>query len=185
MSDKSERLFLSPLGASNIDPKRTLCTRFFHRIAYRRYMARNRRAMANNGKGFRKPDTFKTLHCCTLYVALIRSSPLCHWCLPSSLARPPRNLNSGLEPTHKIPAGGYGEDQNLRYLVMSRLGPDVEAAQEKGMGWSLAQKVGYARQMLALLRTLHETCKMVFVDVKPGMYQDACAGEPPLRLHST
>ncbi len=82
--------------------------------------------------------------------------------------RPPPSPPTGLEPSPKIPAGGYGEDQNLRYLVMSRLGPDVEAAQEKGTGWSLAQKVGYARQMLALLRTLHNTCKMVFVDVKPG-----------------
>lgn len=95
-------------------------------------------------------------------------------CLSVSLTRtppPPSPLYTGLGPTHKIPAGGYGEDQNLRYLVMSRLGPDVEAAQEKGNGWSLAQKVGYARQMLALLRALHDKCKMVFVDVKPGTVQ--------------
>lgn len=52
---------------------------------------------------------------------------------------------------------------------MSRLGPDVEAAQEKGEAWSVARKAGYARQMLALLRTLHEKCKMIFVDVKPGV----------------
>lgn len=69
----------------------------------------------------------------------------------------------------QIPAFGYDEDQNLRYLVMSRLGPDVEVAQE-GKAWSLPRKVGYARQMLALLRTLHESSKMVFVDVKPGTY---------------
>lgn len=53
---------------------------------------------------------------------------------------------------------------------MSRLGPDVEAAQQDGDAWSLPRKVGYARQMLALLRDLHEKCKMVFVDVKPGRY---------------
>lgn len=68
----------------------------------------------------------------------------------------------------QIPSGGYGEDQNLRYLVMSRLGPDVEAALKNSKGWSVASKAGYARQMLALLRTLHERCKMVFIDVKPG-----------------
>ncbi|CAN0072002.1 unnamed protein product, partial [Hapterophycus canaliculatus] len=76
----------------------------------------------------------------------------------------------------KVPVGGYGEDQNLRYLVMSRLGPDVEAAQGKGEAWSLAQKAGYARQMLALLRTLHEKCKMVFVDVKPENFMFGLAG---------
>lgn len=53
---------------------------------------------------------------------------------------------------------------------MSRLGPDVEAAQQQDEAWSLPRKVGYARQMLSLLRTLHEGCKMVFVDVKPGTY---------------
>lgn len=51
---------------------------------------------------------------------------------------------------------------------MSRLGPDVEAALKKSKGWSVARKAGYARQMLALLRALHEKCKMVFIDVKPG-----------------
>lgn len=46
----------------------------------------------------------------------------------------------------------------------------MEAAQKEGEAWSMPRKAGYARQMLALLRTLHETCKVVFVDVKPGMY---------------
>lgn len=51
---------------------------------------------------------------------------------------------------------------------MTRLGPDVEGAQELTGPWSVAQTAGYARQMLALLRSLHSECKMVFVDVKPG-----------------
>ncbi|CAM9676686.1 unnamed protein product, partial [Ectocarpus sp. 8 AP-2014] len=67
----------------------------------------------------------------------------------------------------EIPRNAYGEDQNLRYLVMTRLGPDVEAALKTSKGWSVARKAGYARQMLALLRALHEKCKMVFIDVKP------------------
>ncbi|CAN0541027.1 unnamed protein product, partial [Scytosiphon promiscuus] len=65
-----------------------------------------------------------------------------------------------------IPAGGYGEDHNLRYLVMTRLGPDLDGAQELTGPWSVTQTAGYARQMLALLRSLHSECKMVFVDVK-------------------
>ncbi|CAN0365983.1 unnamed protein product, partial [Scytosiphon promiscuus] len=76
----------------------------------------------------------------------------------------------------KIPVGGYGEDQNLRYLVMSRLGPDVEAAQEKGEAWSVARKAGYARQMLTLLRNLHDKCKMIFVDVKPENFMFGLPG---------
>lgn len=51
---------------------------------------------------------------------------------------------------------------------MTRLGPDVEGAQKLTGPWSIAQNAGYARQMLALLRSLHSECKMVFVDVKPG-----------------
>ncbi|CAM9371404.1 unnamed protein product [Ectocarpus sp. 13 AM-2016] len=78
----------------------------------------------------------------------------------------------------EIPPGGYGEDQNLRYLVMSRLGPDVEAALKKSKGWSVARKAGYARQMLALLRTLHERCKMVFIDVKPENFMFGMPGSP-------
>lgn len=71
--------------------------------------------------------------------------------------------------SQQIPDGGYGEDQNLRYLIMTRLGQDVEAAQEASDDtWSVARKAGYARQMLDLLRSLHTKCKMVFVDVKPG-----------------
>ena len=73
-----------------------------------------------------------------------------------------------VSPRKQIPAGGYGEDQNLRYLIMTRLGPDVDSAQQLTGPWSVAQKAGYARQMLALLRSLHSECKMVFVDVKPG-----------------
>lgn len=52
---------------------------------------------------------------------------------------------------------------------MTRLGPDVEGAQKLTGPWSVAQNAGYARQMLALLRSLHNECKMVFVDVKPGV----------------
>lgn len=68
----------------------------------------------------------------------------------------------------QIPLGGYGEDQNHRFLVMTRLGPDVQAAKEESAPWDVARTVGYARQMLGLLRSLHERCRMVFVDVKPG-----------------
>lgn len=77
-------------------------------------------------------------------------------------------LPSMFRPRAQIPAGGYGEDHNLRYLVMTRLGPDLDGAQELTGPWSVAHIAGYARQMLALLRTLHSECKMVFVDVKPG-----------------
>lgn len=51
---------------------------------------------------------------------------------------------------------------------MTRLGPDVDAAQRKAGPWSIPRLGGYARQMLELLRCLHERCKMVFIDVKPG-----------------
>lgn len=68
----------------------------------------------------------------------------------------------------QVPQGGYGEDQQVRFLIMSRLGPDVEAAQTQNGPWSISRMAGYARQMLSLLRVLHEKCKMVFVDVKPG-----------------
>lgn len=68
----------------------------------------------------------------------------------------------------QVPHGGYGDDQNLRFLIMSRLGPDVDAARAKTGPWPLPRQAGYGRQMLSLLRTLHERCKMVFVDVKPG-----------------
>lgn len=55
---------------------------------------------------------------------------------------------------------------------MTRLGPDVDAAQKRNGPWTVARKAGYARQMLALVRSLHEKCKMVFVDVKPGKSVD-------------
>lgn len=71
-------------------------------------------------------------------------------------------------PWAQVPTGGYGEDKNLRFLVMTRLGPDVEAAQKQSAPWSVARKAGYARLMLDLIRSLHEKCKMIFVDVKPG-----------------
>ena len=51
---------------------------------------------------------------------------------------------------------------------MTRLGPDIEAAQAKSGPWSAVRIAGYARKMLSLLRSLHEQSKMVFVDVKPG-----------------
>ncbi|CAN0536054.1 unnamed protein product [Ectocarpus sp. 12 AP-2014] len=59
---------------------------------------------------------------------------------------------------------------------MTRLGPDVEAALKKNKGWSVARKAGYARQMLALLRALHEKCKMVFIDVKPENFMFGVPG---------
>lgn len=68
----------------------------------------------------------------------------------------------------QVPHGGYGDDQSLRFLIMTRLGPDVEAARTESGPWHIVRHAGYARQMLALLRFLHEHCKMVFVDVKPG-----------------
>ena len=68
----------------------------------------------------------------------------------------------------QVPVGGYGDDQHLRYLVMTRLGSDIQAAKEKNKAWQLSRTVGYARQMFGLLRALHERCRLVFVDVKPG-----------------
>ncbi|CAM9791210.1 unnamed protein product [Ectocarpus fasciculatus] len=81
-----------------------------------------------------------------------------------------RNLGCVVE----IPIDGYGEDNNLRYLVMTRLGPDIltakEAANEKSEPWSESRTAGYALQMLKILRALHERCEMVFVDVKPDNF---------------
>lgn len=71
----------------------------------------------------------------------------------------------------QIPDQGYGEDQDLRYLVMTRLGPDVLAAKTESEPWPVSRTAGYAQQMLQILRALHEQCRMVFVDVKPGESQ--------------
>ena len=51
---------------------------------------------------------------------------------------------------------------------MTRLGPDILAAKENSRPWPVARTVEYARQMFLALRALHEQCRMVFVDVKPG-----------------
>lgn len=80
--------------------------------------------------------------------------------------------HSSFRTIKQIPIDGYGEDKNLRYLVMTRLGPDIltakEAANEDSEPWSESRTAGYALQMLKILRALHERCEMVFVDVKPG-----------------
>lgn len=114
--------------------------------------------------------TKRFLPCASVVISLIKSSVRIevYESSPNSLSVLFVPASSGYTTNEQIPAYGYGEDHNLRYLVMSRLGPDVEAAQQEDDAWSLPRKVGYARQMLALLRDLHEKCKMVFVDVKPG-----------------
>lgn len=98
----------------------------------------------------------------------IDCSTLAYRCCPGTGAQFPNSYNLFSMVSKQIPAGGYGEDHNLRYLVMTRLGPDVEAAQKRNGPWSVARTAGYARQMLNLLQSLHDKCKMVFVDVKPG-----------------
>lgn len=81
------------------------------------------------------------------------------------------NVKHHISADKQIPKHGYGEDQNLRYLVMTRLGPDIQAAKEHSSPWSVSRIAEYASQMLLILRALHERCRMVFVDVKPGESQ--------------
>ncbi|CAM9920680.1 unnamed protein product, partial [Choristocarpus tenellus] len=71
------------------------------------------------------------------------------------------------EGVPKVPAGGYGDDHGLRFMVMTRLGPDLGSTHTQSDSWSIAKTAGFALQMLSLLRFLHEQCRMVFVDVKP------------------
>ncbi|CAM9334145.1 unnamed protein product [Chrysoparadoxa australica] len=77
----------------------------------------------------------------------------------------------GFAPKPIVPPGGYGEDQGYRYMVMQRLGNDLNAAYEEAKGkkgeWTVADIANLGRDILASLRALHCNHKMVFVDVKP------------------
>ncbi|CAM9396819.1 unnamed protein product, partial [Discosporangium mesarthrocarpum] len=78
----------------------------------------------------------------------------------------------------KVPPGGYGDDQGRRFMVMTRLGPDLSVAHAQTGPWSVSCIAGYSRQMLSLIRTLHERCRMVFVDVKPENFMMGLPGSP-------
>lgn len=116
------------------------------------------------------PDTCKgtvqRVGCCS--VARICTT---HCCVHVLDNRTGRFNGKTFRADEQIPDRGYGEDHDLRYLVMTRLGPDILAAKTNSEPWPVSRTAGYAQQMLHILRALHERCRMVFVDVKPGERQ--------------
>jgi hypothetical protein len=63
------------------------------------------------------------------------------------------------------PDGGFGDDAaaGCRFLIMERLGPDLEvllSQQQGGAGLAPALVRNYGQQMLEALRVLHEVNKV-------------------------
>ncbi|CAM9986082.1 unnamed protein product, partial [Phaeothamnion confervicola] len=74
--------------------------------------------------------------------------------------------------------GGGGSAERIRFVVMQRMGPNLQEAFEAAGGlFSPREVASLGLGMLTALRVLHEAHRMVFVDVKPQNFVLPAAGD--------